>query len=315
MTAEVSAGRRGFPALLEALRAPLLASPAADVLAGWALATFNGGARSPGPWLAASAIAACFLLAAGMASNALVDHEEDRRDKPSRPLPRGAVTERQLQWTWCLLSLGALALLARDMPALSLGVAILIGTALYHHVLKTRRFPGCAVLGLLRGASMGLGVLVAAEAQGEGADLSLGLLACALYAVYIFGASLHASTDDQPAPRETDDEEAAPTQGFSAVGLGCCFVVLGLWTLFTAIRMVNGEWLAGAALGTLIWAITRLADAARKLPPPAITGAALSGLHLLHAGTVFLVGDMQLAGVILALFMASRLALRSYPPS
>ena len=89
--------------------------------------------------------------------------------------------------------------------------------------------------------SMSLGVAAAVSAAGTGADPGLGVLGCVLYAVYLTGASLHASTDDQPG----DDDEAQRWSGF---GLSLASGVLCLWLLFAGIRTAAGDWAAVTAL-------------------------------------------------------------------
>lgn len=316
-------GRRGVAALLEVLRAPLLLSPVADVYAGWilvewlsvaaqdregwrqALALPPGGAAL----LLAAAGAGICLLAAGMAQNALVDLEDDRRRKPDRPLPRRALSMAAVRATWALASVVALGLVQGVDGGPALALAIVAGTSTYHLGLKRWRVPGVVMLGLLRGGSLGLGVLAARtvgiDAAGPDPDLAAAWLGAALYALYIGGAALHASTDDE-----------ASSAGASLTGLLLASLVLGTWSLIAAIRLANtGAGQAALGLAVLAWALVRLRLAILRKPPPAVTGVALSGLHLLHAGVAALAVGPAAAAVMLLLFAASRALLRCYPPS
>ncbi|RKY21937.1 MAG: hypothetical protein DRQ55_02615 [Planctomycetota bacterium] len=340
--------RGGLAALLEALRAPLLLSPLADVYCGWVLAlavqplddSYTGWAGrllalSPQALvpLGGAALAGCLLLAAGMAQNALVDREDDAARKPTRPLPRGAVSVGGLRLTWALCVLGALALLLPVSGGLAAAGFILTGSAVYHLWLKQKPAAGSLVLGLLRGACMGLGLLAARSFLDQRGgpfaephpDIGPALLGCALYALYVFGAALHASTDDEQGPTDDalasndgkrgSDDDSAPG-GTSAAGLTVSGLVLALWSGVCLARLASGAgWHAGLGGVLLIWALLRMARAAHSLPPPAVTGVVLSGLHLLHAGVVALLLGPAAAALPLLLFALSRALLRVYPPS
>jgi 4-hydroxybenzoate polyprenyltransferase len=318
------ASRTGLAALLEAMRAPLLLSPAADVYAGWLLVIWvSVPTDSSTPWhgehlglpegglplLALSALAGCLLLAAGMAQNAVVDRAEDAELKPERPIPRGAIGVGAVRAAWVVGCLGGVAALLPIRHGPVAAGLILLGTSLYHLGLKRQRVLGCVVLGLLRGTCMALGVLGAKallDTDDHLADTGPAFVGCAVYALYIFGASLHASTDDEP------------RQGVSSpIGLTLCGLTLGAWAVMAWSQSASRpEPLpAIAGLVVLLYALVRLVLATRRLPPPAVTGVALSGLHLLHAGVAALVVGPAAAAVILLLFGASRAMLKVYPPS
>lgn len=310
-------GRTGLGSWLEALRAPLLLSPVADVLAGWLLVRFvasNDSVWRVGPSglqsLLLAALAGCSLLASGMAQNALVDELEDRRCKPERPLPRGAVGRGSVRATWVAGGLLGAGLMAFQHAGLQIALAIVASTSAYHLLFKRQRVAGCVCLGLARGLSMGLGVVAAVTAERalggpHSPDLGPALLGCGLYATYILGASLHASTDDEPEPGS-----------WSSAGLALSTAVLLLWTVFGLARMAQlQEPNQVLGVGILVWAIVRLRLAMARRPPAAVTGVALSGLHLLHAGVAGMVAGPLAAAAILLLFAVSRALLRVYPPS
>src|SRR5262245_55663963 len=93
------------------VRLPNLPSAVADIL----LAALAVGAL-PGRWptFALLALASACLYCAGMAFNDYFDVEQDRRERPFRPIPSGRVTPRQAaRLGAALLAAGvALALLA-----------------------------------------------------------------------------------------------------------------------------------------------------------------------------------------------------------
>lgn len=338
--------RGRFAAWAEVLRAPLLLSPLADTLAGGVAAVAGLAATgSTGAWRAITLEPEALdtlarrwllaggcgvaLLAGGMALNALVDLPQDRRTKPERPLPRGALRPAAV----AVVAAAALA----TAPVLALGagtrstsvaVAIVLVVGLYHAGGKRRRLPGCALLGLARGLDLALGacaVHAALALQGDPADVRDGslvppglwpaLVLAGLYALYIAGASLHASTDDEPG-----------RSGWSPAGLGLAGVALAA----VAVPWWRGlggpeqaDWITGSWLlpGPLLaaWGLVRLARAARRLPAPAVTGVALSGLHVFLAAGCVAAGAARLglaaAGACLGLMATARALFRRFPPS
>ena len=75
-------------AYLQLFRIPNLASVIADIVAGFLLAhgTFNHSYA-----LLPLMVCSCLLYTAGMVLNDYYDLEQDRRERPHRPLPSGAI--------------------------------------------------------------------------------------------------------------------------------------------------------------------------------------------------------------------------------
>ena len=321
----------------ELLRAPLLLSPAADVLAGWSVAAGHAWTvqqaladtgpetlvqiqRAGVPALLLAATTATCLLAAGMAQNAFVDRRDDAARKPDRPIPSGRIAPRAAFVAWVGLSVaGLLAGVAADLWKAAL--AIIIGTAAYHLVLKPLRGPACLMLGALRGLSLFLG----AWAFDEGPFLALApdgpvlvyrhaTVAARpfvlLYAAYMAGASLHASTDDS---RETS--------AWSRVGIATCLVTMITAAVFALAgwSSAHGNFEAGGVVLIAAFGVFRLARAWRVLPPGPLTGVALSGLFVLHAlvcvGRGPPVFGWIAAGLVALLFLASRALRGGFPPT
>jgi hypothetical protein len=296
-------------ALLEVLRAPLLLTPISDVAAGWAIATALCGTTAvslgdgvPRALIAASACGV-FLLGAGMAQNALADRADDAARKPNRPLPRGAVTMRTVTLSFGLLTLGALGASLAAPGTLMITLAIMALTGAYHYVLKPHRVAGCLTLGLLRGLDMLLGAVAATAGWHALQDLPITafspFVVCALYALYVTGAALHASTDDEP-------------EGgmWSRAGL----------TLDMLLLLALG-WMATTAPDSddpsllFLLAAIRLGIAWKTQPRPRVTGVALSNVYLLGAGICYGAGNLHLGTAVLVLFLVSRLLMRRFPPS
>lgn len=352
-------------AVLEVLRAPLLLSPIADVSAGGALAyaTWATSTRAgpplvdaPGPaWAARWGVAALIgvvLLAAGMAQNAVTDLDDDRARKRDRPLVRGDLSVETVRRLWRLLVVAALAIawLVSDV-AVTLALAIVLAASAYHHGAKTRRVVGCALLGLCRALCLLLGAVIVGRYD-DPASLD-GALAAArqvemlggrvpvvalLYGLYVFGASLHASTDDEPEPSSWS--LGGTLIGVGAMGFLLCDLllflrvdaspsVLGALTVDAPGATADTSDLAtqivaAGVLGLACWlvAILRALRASHRLPPGAITGVLLSNIYLFDAAVCFHAAqaglvNVPIAGGIVAitLFEVSRFMMRSFPPT
>ncbi|MGQ0552015.1 MAG: UbiA family prenyltransferase [Planctomycetota bacterium] len=318
-----------FWAWAELLRAPLLLSPLADVLAGFTLVRATAAAARPAGdpvpedwlprplWLACAA--GCCLLAAGMALNALVDRTSDQRNKPLRPLPRGAISPWSVRLAWIALLLVGMGLANEaGRPAGNAAALIALLILAYHGGLKRLRVPGCLALGSARGLDLLLGGGAALAWLGNRPDdlaaiLPPLLLTAALYAVYMTGASLHASTDDEQG-----------SAFWSRAGLILCGLALLLQLQPAVVGLLAETGPANLlAFAVPAAALVRLVRALPRLSPPQLTGVLLSGLYLVTAGVCLAavpegreLGPELISGlVVLALFGFSRLLLRVLPPS
>jgi 4-hydroxybenzoate polyprenyltransferase len=260
--------------------------------------------------LALAALAGCCLLSAGMAQNALVDLPADRVAKPGRPLPRGDVRPGTLAVTSLLATLAALTIAASIGTAVLIVAAAVSTTSLaYHAGLKRARLPGCLLLGSARGLDLALGaVAFAAAGDPLGSAPPETLVAALAYAAYMTGASLHASTDDEHG-----------SEAWSHAGLGlACAVLVALLAVGVA-RAIGGDLAPAAGAVVALWACARLARGWLRLPPPALSGVALSNLHLFDAGLCLVAAPATLAApaavTVLALFWLSRRLLTVFPPT
>lgn len=162
---------------LQLLRAPNLFTVPGDPLAGFLLA--SGGALHPGVLLAIATSLA--LYSAGLLLNDLCDLEEDRAERPSRPLPSGAADPRIVRFVAiALFIVGNTCAFALGTEALC--VALGITTAVVAYDMGAKRIPGIGtlVMGLCRGLSLLLGAAAAA-----GATLPITLLAAGIVTLYI----------------------------------------------------------------------------------------------------------------------------------
>ncbi len=118
--------------LLVLARASNLPTVWSNCLAGWLL---NGG----GDWLKFSIVclAATLLYTGGMFLNDAFDANFDRNFRPERPIPSGAITEKEV-WRWGgnLLALGTLLLMWINIPTAILTVLLVAFILIYDAIHK-----------------------------------------------------------------------------------------------------------------------------------------------------------------------------------
>jgi 4-hydroxybenzoate polyprenyltransferase len=151
---------------LRLVRAPAVFSALGDPLQGMLIA---GGRLRPGTATGVAGAAAAVYLA-GMALNDYADREEDARERPDRPIPSGAVPEREAALLGgALLVQGWLA--ARRAGAGLTGTALVAAVLAYDFALKSTpagpvAMGACRALSLLMGAQAAGGMRGVARAAG-----------------------------------------------------------------------------------------------------------------------------------------------------
>jgi len=141
-------------AWLQLFRVPNLFTVPGDPLAGFLIAT---GGRLDTRALCA-VLASLAFYAAGLAMNDLADFAEDKRDRPKRPLPSGAIRRGTAWFVTVNLTLLGLALCFLAGPAaLLMGIGTVMGVVLYNFLTKRIPVIGALNMGLCRGLSLMLG--------------------------------------------------------------------------------------------------------------------------------------------------------------
>ena len=252
MSAAGSGGRSRLHSYLQLLRPPNLFTVPGDPLCGALLAS-----HGKWSWIIVPAIVAslsCYCI--GLTLNDLIDQEEDRRDRPTRPIPSGAVSAKEagnLILALLVIALGASLLLGR-----SANVTVLLLLLILAYTVAKKEMPRLApfLMGSCRGAS----VLVGVRAMGPTHISSLmiqpffpahrfppvnmgPLYAAAFITAYIAAVTVLART-------ETRDPRIPPLIGLLIRGLlfiqaGFCFLAGGL------------GWIASLLLLAL-WPLSRL---------------------------------------------------------
>lgn len=139
------------------LRLPAVFTAWADILAAHLIAT--GGALQGGVLASQLAITTC-LYWSGMVLNDCFDLEEDRRDRPGRPVPSGAIpVARAWSLGWLLMATGVLLAITAGGWQLTITLLLALAILAYDAILK--HYPvGPVAMGLCRGLNWLLGLSV-----------------------------------------------------------------------------------------------------------------------------------------------------------
>jgi len=180
-------------AWLQLIRLPNLLTVPGDPLAGacLALAMQGGGRLTPALMAAAASLA---LYTAGLIINDCCDLQEDRRQRPDRPLPAGRVSHTHAWGVALLLVVLALVLAWMVNPLSGATAGVLTGMILLYNLrLKRSPLPGALAMGLCRGLSLLLG----ATAVGTGLPGGIVLAAALLLTLYIAAVTLLADREHE----------------------------------------------------------------------------------------------------------------------
>ncbi len=142
---------------LQLIRPPNLITVPGDPLAGTVLA-FAAGVQGNLLAAIAAAIVALLLYISGLIMNDYVDIEEDKIDRPDRPLSSGSISPLMAVTVAIAISLIAVAISFIINPVTGITAILLIITiALYNFVLKSYILVGSVIMGVCRGLSFLLG--------------------------------------------------------------------------------------------------------------------------------------------------------------
>ena len=142
-------------AWLQLLRVPNLFTVPGDPIAGYLLAMHCG---TPRIGLAGAVLASLLFYGAGLLLNDVHDLDEDRRDRPTRPLPAGEVPVRQAMMVSIILFVIGLAICAAmGHRAFGAGLALAGAIVVYDLVVKNIAVLGPFTMGWCRALSLLLG--------------------------------------------------------------------------------------------------------------------------------------------------------------
>lgn len=223
---------------LQLFRAPNLFTVPGDPLAGWLLASAGAGMLPPA--LAAIIAASLLLYGFGLLFNDLMDLPEDRVQRPSRPLPSGAVRPKRVFAVAVVIAVAALGIcfLAGTKPFL-FGCAILFAVIAYDFGIKRIPIAGCVNMGACRGLNVLLGASLAP------AFTFPALVAAGVITAYITAVSLLAR-------RETENPAIPPLIGKLIRAL------ILIQAIFCALAGGITGWVCAAILALALWPLSRM---------------------------------------------------------
>ena len=293
----------GVRAYLQLLRLPNVFTAVADVVTGFLfIRTLESAWDTAVLALLAGASSALYL--SGMVFNDLFDREVDAQERPGRPIPSGAVSERAARrLAWILMGAGLVLAIGAGItlqsvvpPIVAAGLSACI--LLYDGVMKATVF-GPLVMGGCRSLNVLLGMSVAPEAWSSAAFLTAGAIG-----IYITGVTVFAKT-----------EADRPSRGFLMAGL---VILLGGVAMLAPVPLMRaaagatvvigpGRWrwflpLFGALIATRC--LSAVLDPTPQKTQLAVKSAILS-LIVLDAGVCFLAaGGAYAMGVLVLLIPA-----------
>lgn len=145
-------------AYLDFVRFPNLFTAAADILAGY---FFVFGEVINAVELTRLIVGSVCLYAGGVALNDVCDVEKDTRERPTRPIPSGAISlARARVISIALILIGAVTAGSTSMRAAVISAALVIAIVLYDSVLKAT-IAAPTIMGLCRALNLALGMSVA----------------------------------------------------------------------------------------------------------------------------------------------------------
>ena len=174
-------------AYAQLLRLPNLPSALADICLG---AVVANALPQHGLSFAVLLLASACLYSAGMVWNDYFDREQDRRERPLRPLPSGRVSRRQAVWLGIgLLVAGVLLALPAGTTSLLLALC-LVGAILAYDGWLKHTWAGPLAMGTCRFLNVLLGVSASGSLLGvRGVHLAL------IVGLYIVGVTWFARTE------------------------------------------------------------------------------------------------------------------------
>ncbi len=291
-------------AFLRIVRLPNVITAASNSLAG---AFCAGVSLERWPVLAGLAIVSMAIYAAGILFNDVFDLEEDRRERPERPLPSGAVRVRSAAVSAVVLIAAGLAVAWWLGPRIGAVASVLVAAVLGYDLGLKRTPLGPWVMGLCRGANLGLGLAAAASV-----DVSR-LWAAAGYVVYVAGVT-YVSRQETYSGR---------TSGLRA---GFALIVAGIFGVALSIVADSGFRLVPRDFGPESWltllsifllflllkVLSKRLSSALANPVPATIGAMVKtgiiSLPLLDFAQTLSIAGLLKAVIIAVLWLMARFA-------
>jgi len=235
-----------------------------------------------------AASSALLLYCSGLLANDYFDLEEDRRERPSRPLPSGRVRPRSAMLAALVLALGGIgAAYFAGGKWTAMTAAILAGVIFFYDAVG-KRIP---VLGsIAMGACRGLSAMVGAVAAAEGClhDVSFRTLLPAVG--FAVGLTLYIAAVTSVSKKETGADRVGARRFLPVAAMFAWVVATAAGTLFAMVWWVPSAVLLILACG---WSISCAASLKGRVQPGDVQrtiGKLIRALLLMQAAVMILWG-------------------------
>ncbi|MFB3893122.1 MAG: UbiA family prenyltransferase [Phycisphaerae bacterium] len=288
-------------AWLQLLRLPNLFTVPGDPLAGFTLGWLVLAARSSRPVDAIivpavlAMLASLLLYCAGLLANDYFDLEEDRRERPGRPLPSGRANPRTVILAAVAMAVAAVALayLAQGWACAAVAGALAVAIFAYDAWLKRTPVVGKLVMGGCRGLSCLLG---SAAAGG------LSVMAEPVVIAFAAGAAVYVAAVTAVAARETGQAPVGIRRLLPVAGMIAWLVALNMGGLVSCHALFLAFWPVGVLQILAVGWTIACAESLKGVPaataaPPAV-GKLIRGLLLVQASVVLWFGVLGWAGLV-----------------
>jgi len=204
--------------LLRLLRLPALFTTFPDVLAGYVIIT--QGDVEPVKLACLLAASACLYLS-GMVFNDLFDLEQDRKERPNRPLPAGEISYEQARILGKLLMLSGIAFASLvSLPGMIIAIALAAAIFVYDYQAKRTIF-GPFFMGLCRTLNLLLGATAVVDFSVWEAHPQL--IVAAVIGIYVAGVTVFAGS-----------EAVQSGRGLLIFGFTLCLLAIVGWGVIAA---------------------------------------------------------------------------------
>ena len=219
-------------AYLDLVRVPNLFTAAADILAGF---FYTGGEWKDWRELLALIAASVSLYAGGVALNDVCDVEQDRRERPGRPIPAGRVSRTAaMNLSITLLIAGVVLAACASWRAAIVAGCLCVSIIAYDVFLKATPFaPG--VMGLCRALNLALGMSAAPSVLAVPILIPAGLMWLYITSVTFFA-------------RREAEVSGRTRLALGTAGVCSAAVMLGVLVRVTGEVGLTARWIAVALL-------------------------------------------------------------------
>lgn len=287
-------------AWLSLVRLPNLFTVPGDAVFGYLLVS----GKTDSPLFACAILAVLSFYIFGLITNDIADLETDRRERPRRPLPSGAISVQSAKFAACVSGFAGLLLSALcGKEAFFAGVTLIMLIYGYNHRVKHVFLIGPASLALCRMMGLVLG-LFAAHSRMLTSDM---LFPAVIFLVtYIFWISVSAQVEVEEGRRKTVLAGAWLITFLSASWIAAGFYfssymidLMGEFTPSISFAMILSTLLAAGALKNVLMLHVKYETS----KVPAFIGDSIRNLIIFQASVCAFAGFMDEAFCLLLLFI------------